>query len=65
MHPNLFRRLATRRKNLIAGWVMEGSVVFCQKEYSGTFYELLWGLYKEMPNNTRGQSDIVTHSINI
>jgi hypothetical protein len=32
------------------------------KEYSGTFHELPWGLYKEMPTNIRGQSDIVTPS---
>ncbi len=31
-------------------------------EYSGTFHELPWGLYKEMPTNIRGQSDIVTPS---
>jgi hypothetical protein len=35
------------------------------KEYSGTFPELLWGLEKEMHNNNRGQSDIVTHTTNI
>ncbi len=32
-----------------------------QKEYSGTFYGLLSGLYEEMPTNTQVQSDIVTH----
>jgi hypothetical protein len=35
------------------------------KEYSGAFYELPWGLYKEMSTNIRGQSDIVIHSTNI
>jgi hypothetical protein len=35
------------------------------KKYSRTFHELLWGLYKEMPTNIWGQSDIVTHSTNI
>jgi hypothetical protein len=35
------------------------------KEYSGTFHEPPWGLYKEMPINIRGRSDIVTHSTNI
>jgi hypothetical protein len=35
------------------------------KEYSGTFHGLPWGLYKEMPTNTQGQSDIVTHKTNI
>jgi len=29
------------------------------KEYSGTFYEVPWGLFKEMLTNTQGQSDIV------
>jgi len=32
-----------------------------QKEYSGTFPELLSGLSKEMPTNNEGQSDIVIH----
>jgi len=35
------------------------------KEYSGTFYGLSWGLYKEMPTNTQGPSDIVTHQTEI
>ncbi len=35
------------------------------KEYSGTFYEVPWGLYKEMSTNTLGQSDIVTHKTSI
>jgi hypothetical protein len=35
------------------------------KEYSGTFPELLSGLYKEMPAKNRGQSDIVAHTTNI
>ncbi len=39
-------------------------MVVCPKEYPGTLYDLPWGLYKEMSTNTRGQSDIVTHSIN-
>ncbi len=34
-------------------------------EYSGTFYEVPWGLFKEMFSNTQGQSDIVTHKTNI
>jgi hypothetical protein len=35
------------------------------KEYSGTFYEVPWGLFKEMFTNTQGQSDIATHPTNI
>ncbi len=35
------------------------------KEHPGTFYEVPWGLYKEMSTNTRGQSDIVTLKTNI
>ncbi len=35
------------------------------KEHSGTFYELPWGLYKEMSTKTQGQSDIVIHNTNI
>jgi hypothetical protein len=35
------------------------------KELSGTFYEVPWGLFKEMSNNTQGQSDIVTDTTNI
>ncbi len=30
-HPNLFRRLSTKMFHLVAGCVMEGSMVFCQK----------------------------------
>jgi hypothetical protein len=33
---------------------------FLPKEHSGAFYEVPWGLYKEM-SNTQGQSDIVNH----
>ncbi len=35
------------------------------KEYPGTFDELPQGLYKEMPNKTQGQSDILSHQTNI
>jgi hypothetical protein len=35
------------------------------KEYPGTFYEIPWGLFKEMFTNTQGQSDIVTLPTNI
>ncbi len=30
-HPNLFLRLSTKMMHLVAGCVMEGSMVFCQK----------------------------------
>jgi len=40
-------------------------MIFCQKEYPGTYFEVPWGLYKEMFTNTWGQSDIVTHSTNV
>jgi len=35
------------------------------REHSGTFYEVPWGLFKKMPTNAQGQSDIVTHPTNI
>jgi hypothetical protein len=35
------------------------------KEYSITFYEVPWGLYKEMSTNTECHSDIVTYKANI
>jgi hypothetical protein len=47
-------------------WVCHGRFHgILPKEYSATFYELPWGLYKEMPTNTQGQSDIVIHQTNI
>jgi hypothetical protein len=50
--------------DLVAGCVM-GFHGILPKEYSGTFYELPWGLYKGMTTKTQGQSDIVTHKTNI
>jgi hypothetical protein len=44
---------------------MGASFKVLPKEYSDTFYEVPWGLYKEMSTNTQGQSDIVTHKTNI
>ncbi len=35
------------------------------KEHSGIFYEVPWGLFKEMSINTKGQSDSVTYTTNI
>jgi len=58
--PNLFWRSSTKMMHLVAGCVMEGSVVFCQKnilEHSMRFHRL----FKEMFTNTRGLSDIVAH----
>jgi hypothetical protein len=47
-------------------WVCHGRYhCILPKEYSGTLYEVPWGLYKEMSTNTQGQSDIVTHKTNI
>jgi hypothetical protein len=47
-------------------WVCHGRFHgILPKEYSETFYELPWGLYKDMPTNTWGQSDIVSHQTNI
>ena len=48
-----------------AGCVMEGSMMFCQKNILGPFYDVPWGLYKEMSTNNHGQSDIVTQTTNI
>ncbi len=50
--------------DLVAGCVMEGSMVFCQKnilKHSMRFH----GDYKEMYTNTQGQSDILIHKTNI
>jgi len=35
------------------------------KVYYGTFYEVPWGIYKEMSTNTQGQSDIGIYKTNI
>jgi hypothetical protein len=35
------------------------------KEYSGRFYEVPKGIFKEMHTNTQGLSDFVTHQTNI
>ncbi len=46
-------------------WVCHGRFHgILPKEYSRTFHEFPRGLYKEMPTNTQGQSDL-THSTNI
>jgi hypothetical protein len=35
------------------------------KEHSEAFYDVSWGLYKDMTTNNHGQLDIVTHTTNI
>jgi hypothetical protein len=35
------------------------------KEHPGAFYDIPWGLYKEMSTNNHGQSDIVSCTTNI
>ncbi len=35
------------------------------KEHPGAYYDVPWGLYKEMLTNIHGQSDVVTHTTNI
>jgi hypothetical protein len=47
-------------------WVCHGRFRdILPKEYPGAFYEVPWGLFKEMFTNTQGHSDIVTHPTNI
>ncbi len=50
--------------HLVAAYVMEGSMMFCQKEHPGAFYDVPWGQHKEMPTNNHGQS-IVSRTTNI
>ncbi len=50
---------------LVAGCVMEGFHDILPKEHPGAFYDVPWGLYKEMPTNNHGQSDIVIQTTNI
>jgi hypothetical protein len=64
-HPNLFWRLTNKWMHLVV-WVCHGGFHdILHKEYSGTFYEVPWGLFKEMITNTHGRSDIVTYQTNI
>ena len=35
------------------------------KVHPGAFYDVPWGLYKELATNNHGQSDIVSHQTNI
>ncbi len=39
--------------HLVAGCIMEFHGIL-PKEYSGTFYEVSWGLFKEMFADTQG-----------
>jgi hypothetical protein len=61
--PKLVLKVSNKKMKLVSGCVMFRSIL--PKEYSKIFYELPWGLHKEMPTNIMGQSDIVTHSTNI
>ncbi len=64
-HPNLFWRLSNKSDSPCC-WVCHGRFHdILPKEYSGTFYEVPWGLFKGMLTNTQGQSNIVTHQTNI
>jgi hypothetical protein len=47
---------------LFAGCVMEKFHGVLPKGHPGAFYDVPWGLFKEMPTNNHGQSDIVTHN---
>jgi hypothetical protein len=44
---------------------MEGFHGVLPKEHPEAFFDVPWGLYKEMPTNNHGQLDIVTHTTNI
>ncbi len=35
------------------------------KEHPGAFYDVPWGLYKEMPANNHGQSDIASQTTDV
>jgi hypothetical protein len=61
----LFRMLSDKLIHLVAGCVMEGFHDVLPKEHPGALYDVLWGLFKEMPTNNHGRSDIVTHTTNI
>jgi hypothetical protein len=60
----LVLKVSNKMMNLVAGCRRRFHGIL-PKEYSRTFHELPWGLYKETPINTTGQSDIVIHSTNI
>ena len=44
---------------------MEGYHDVLPKEHPGAFYDVPWGLYKELSTDNHGQADIVTHTTNI
>ncbi len=55
--PKLVLKVSNE-KNASCFWVCHGRFHgILPKEYSGKFYELPWGLHKEMSTNTQGQSD--------
>ncbi len=51
--------------HLVAGCVMARFHDVLPKEHPGAFYDIPWGLYKQMSTNKHGQSDIVTQTTNI
>ncbi len=61
---NLFWRLSNKLMQLVAGCVMEGSMMFCQKNILGHSM-MFHGDYKKRCLRNHGQSDIVTHKTNI
>jgi hypothetical protein len=50
---------------LVAVYVMEGSMIFCHKNVLGHSMMFHGDYKKEMPTNNHGESDIVTHTTNI
>ncbi len=69
LSPLFYIKLVLKVKqqvDAICCWVYHGSFHdVLPKEHLGTFYDVPWGLYKEMPTNNHSQSDIVTHTTNI
>jgi hypothetical protein len=58
-------KVSNKKRNLVSGVCHGRFHGILTKEYSRTFHEPSWGLYKEMHTNIRGQSDVVTHSAKI
>ncbi len=69
LSPLFYIQLVLKVKQLVDAsccWVCHGGFHdVLPKEHPGAFYDVPWGLYKEMPTNNHGQSDIVTHTSNI
>ncbi len=62
--PQLALKVSNKKMHLVAGCHGRFHGIL-PKEYSGTFYELPWGVYNEMSTDTQGQSDIVIYRANI